>query len=99
MRVIDGAVLENESAHARPLAQKCWHVDPGPKYILGGRSTRVRWLPGTLAAVVIFDAAVAQLLVRTESDAKVGVEFAAERRRPGKGPSQPQLVRLQLGKR
>src|SRR5882724_4601209 len=59
IRVVDDAVLEGEGAHPRPLAEKGWHIDSCPKYVLGGRATRAGWLPGALALVVVFDASVA----------------------------------------
>ena len=49
----------------------------------------------TVAPVVVFDAALALLLLG-ERDVEVAVEVAAERRRPGKRPAHAPLVGLQL---
>src|SRR5579872_3893374 len=72
IRVVDDAILDDESTHPRPLAEKSRHIDPSPVYILGGRAARAGWLPGAFASVVVFDAAFAQLLFGTEADAVVG---------------------------
>jgi hypothetical protein len=78
IRVIDDAVLQNIGTHSRPLAEKGWDVDARPVYVLGGRVTGVGRLPGIFAFVVVLDAAVAELLITAEADAKVGIEFTAE---------------------
>src|ERR1700722_3684810 len=59
IRVVDDAVLEDEGAHPRPLAEKGWHIDASPKYVLGGRAARAGWIQSALASIVVFDASVA----------------------------------------
>src|SRR6266496_3809148 len=55
-------------------------------------------LPRRLAPIVVFDAPLALLLLG-EPDAEIEVEVAVERGRPGKRPTHPPLVRLQLRER
>src|SRR5581483_5763737 len=103
--VVDDAVLERERAHARPLASVGGHIGSGR-----GRDVRdgsVHPRPGfvpdqghsRLAPIVVFDAAVAPLLLFGEVDVEVGVEVTAERGRPRKCPPHSLLVRLQLRER
>src|SRR5262245_15317085 len=69
--VVDDAVLEHESAEARPLA--CVGRRIGSAHGREGGRPLSRAFPGRLAPVVVFDAAVALLLL-AEPDAEVGVE-------------------------
>jgi hypothetical protein len=99
--MVDAAVLKSEGAHSWPFAQIGRPINSSPKYILGFNRAvpRLRlagWLPGVLASEVVFDPSVTLLLLRTEADAIVGIEVAANRRRLWEGPSQPTLIRLQL---
>src|SRR6266545_4826078 len=76
--VVDDAVLEHESAHARPLARVRGHVGSGHgserrgSIVSSGFPDQRR-----LAAIVVFDAPLALLLLG-EPDAEVEVEVAAE---------------------
>src|SRR5712692_8251986 len=99
--VVDDAVLERERAHARPLARVRGHVGSGhgregDRPLGGGFRLRVQRVAAAL--VVVFDGPIALLLLR-DRDVEVEVEVAAERGRPGKRPSHPPLVRLQLRER
>ena len=80
--MVDDAVLENESAHARPLAQVRGPIDSSAKYVqvVGrkGLNPGAGWLQRIFAAIVVFDASVAELLLGTEAKAKVGIEVAAK---------------------
>src|SRR6266849_6427162 len=95
IRVVDDAVLENKVAHPRPLAQVRRPIDSSSPHILvigaGSLEPGLGRLPRVLASVVVFDASIALLLLRTEANAKVGIEVAAERRCPREGPSHPPL--------
>src|ERR1700737_284947 len=98
--VVDGAVLERERTHARPLAYVRVHVGSahgseltGP---VGCRARRY-WGDRFFAFVVVLDALVLFLL--REQGAEVGVEFAVGRGRPGKDPAHSPFVLLQLRER
>src|SRR5262245_1097304 len=91
--VIEDAVLEHESAHARSLARVGRRISTGGG--CEGVSPFGAFFPWPFARVVVLDAFLA-LLFLGEPNAEVGVEVVSERRRPGKCPSQPLLVRLQL---
>src|SRR5882672_9269151 len=103
IRVVDDAVLENKGAHSRPLAQERRPIDANPPYILiigtGSLKPGFGRFQRVLVSVVVFDASIALLFLRTEANAKVGIEVAAERRRPREGPSQPPLIPLEFGER
>src|SRR5262245_13956698 len=98
IRVIDDAVLEGERAHARPLTRVSGGVGPGHGRDLPHRPVAAAKLPRALATVVVFDAALALLLLG-EPDIEVGVEVGVERGRPRKRPTHPLLVGLQLRER
>src|SRR5262249_29208558 len=97
--VVDDTVLERESAHARPLARVRGRVGSGHGCERDGSLVRTLLtftpLPRRFAPVVVFDASLA-LLFLGKPDAEVEVEVAARRGRPGKRPSHPPLIRLQL---
>src|SRR5262245_14239503 len=95
IRVVDDTVLEDERAHARPLACVSGHVGYGHRRHLGARPLVAAPLQRRLALVVVLDASLALLLLG-EPDAEVEVEVAAERGRPRKRPPHSPLVRLQL---
>src|SRR6266700_7893365 len=103
--VIDDAVLAHERAHAWPLARVRRDIGSGHGRILGHRpltTFRQRvadpaYRPRRLATEIVFDALA--LLLLGEGDVEVEVEVAAERRRPGKRPVHPPLIRLQLAER
>src|SRR5262249_61906514 len=98
IRVVDGAVLERECAHAGPLARVRALVGAGhgreARHIvaLGAR------LPRRLTLVVVFDAAFT-LLLFGEPDVELAVELGAVRGRPGERPAHPLLVRLKRRER
>src|SRR5438094_4393702 len=94
--VVNDAVCERESAYARALARVRRRI--GSAHGCESGSPLTRTFPRPLALVVVFEASFALLLLR-ELDAEVGVEVAAERRRPRKGPAHSLLVRLQLRER
>src|SRR5262245_1279249 len=93
--VVDDAVLEHECAHARPFARVRSRV--GSSHGREGGSTRAGAFPGALLPVVVLDALA--LLLLSEPDAEVRVEVAAVRGRPGKRPTHPVFVGLQLRER
>src|SRR6266849_8321479 len=103
--VVHDAVLEHERAHARPLARVRGRVGSGHGRVVADRRPRhaarqplvTALLPGGFAPIVVFDAFA--LLLLGKRSAEVEVEFAADRRRPGKRPPHPPLVRLQLRER
>src|SRR5271165_6409661 len=80
--VVGDAVLEHERAHARPLARVRGHIGSGHGRVVGDRRPRhagrdpvvPAYLPRRLAPVVVFDAALALLLLG-ERDVEVGVEI------------------------
>src|SRR5213593_5131452 len=74
--VIDDPVLEDERAHARPLARVRGGV--GSAHGREGDSPLAAPFPRRLAPVVVFDAALA-LLFLGEPDAELEVEVGAER--------------------
>src|SRR5262245_19263615 len=88
--VVDDAVLEHESAHARPFPDVRGHVGSGhgrhPADVPLVTPLRTLGRPRRLALVVVFDAP-RPLLLRGEPDAELGVEVGAERGRPGKRPA------------
>ncbi len=97
--MVDDAVLEHERAHARPIARVRGRVGSGHSRVLGdGLRDLCRVHRVATALVVVLDAPLALLLLG-ERDVEVEVEVAAERGRPGKRPSHPLLVRLQLRER
>ena len=69
-----------------------------PRIWATGSGIRRRVHRVAAAPVVVFDGSLA-LLLFGERDVEVEVEVAAERGRPGKRPSHPPLVRLQLCER
>jgi hypothetical protein len=97
--VVDDVVLEDERAHARPIARVRGRVGSGHSRVLGDGFRDLRRIHRVAAAlVVVFDDALA-LLFLGEGDVEVEVEVAAERGRPGKLAPHPPLVRLQLRQR
>src|SRR6185437_9939621 len=97
--MIDDAVIENESAEARPLAHIRSRLGSSPGRVLDNdwRKRRRRHRV-TAATVIVFGAPVALLLLG-DRDVEVVIEVATPRRRPGKGPAHPLFERLQLPKR
>src|SRR5262245_24790358 len=100
--VVGNAVLERERAHARPFAMVREHVGPGHGRELGFRRVAAAFLTCAppeyvarrhLTPIVVVHGAFALLLL-SEGDVEIGIELAAERRRPGKRPAHPLLVRL-----
>ncbi len=94
--MVDGAGLEDERAHARPLARVRRRV--GTAHRREGDVPLAAALPRSLAPVVVLDASLALLLLG-EPDAEVGVEVSVERGGPGERPAHSSLVRLHLGER
>src|SRR6266480_6603482 len=94
--VVNDAVCERESAYARALARVRCRI--GSAHGCESGSPLTRTFPRPLALVVVFEASFALLLLR-ERDAEVGVDVAAERRRPRKGPPHPLLVCVQFRER
>src|SRR5262245_58105961 len=83
--VIDDAVVENERAHARPLARVGRRIGSRRRCNHGDWIRTSTQRPRAFAPVVVFDASVA-LLLRGEPDAEVGVEIGAERGGPRERP-------------
>src|SRR6185437_15352078 len=81
--VVDGAVLEHERAHARPIARVRGRVGSACGRELGdGLRGRCRVHRVAPAPVVVFDVPLALLLLG-ERNVEIEVEVAAERGRPG----------------
>src|ERR1700756_471510 len=96
IRVVDDAILQNERTHPRPLAQQRGPISTSaPDIRVIGTGSQQR----ALATIVVFDAALAPLFFRSETDAVVGVEIAPRRGCPRKRPAHAPFVRMQLRKR
>src|SRR6266446_2700505 len=101
--VVDHTFLERERAQARSLARVRGHVGSGRGRELVRRPPAATLLSRAplkhrLALVVVFDAALALLLLG-KPDVEVAVEVATERGCPGKRPPHPPLVSLELRQR
>src|SRR5262249_37537415 len=83
--MVDDAVLEHESAHARPLAQVRGPINPGSPYtlIIGRKRPKpgAGWLQRVFAVIVVFDASIA-LIFLAVPDALIAIKVPAGRRRP-----------------
>src|SRR5579883_523425 len=93
--VVDGAVLEDEGAHARPIAREAGRIgSAGGREAGDGLGDRCRIHRVAAAPVIVFDAAGALLRL-----GEVEIEVAPRRGRPGKAPAHPPLIGLQLRER
>src|SRR5258707_2200402 len=97
--VVDNAVLEQERAHARPIARVGGRVGPACGRELSDRLRHRGRVHRVAAALVVVFYDPLALLLLGERDVEVEVEVAPERGHPGKRPPHPPLVRLQLRER
>src|SRR5436190_1832029 len=108
--VVNNAAFERERAEARPVARVRGHVGSGHGRDLRDGSFAAAELPllnglsgerlrsRCLALIIVLDVSLALLLLG-EPDIEVGVEVAAERRRPRERPPHPLLESVQLRER
>src|SRR5262245_9155547 len=95
--MIDLAIFQHEGAHARALARVGGGIGAGHLGADDGAAAFRRRVGG-LAAVVVFGAAFALLLLG-QRHAEIPIEIAVEGGRPGEGPAHAPAKGLQLGER
>src|SRR4051794_36966458 len=93
--VVDDTILQDEGAHARPIAHEGRAIGARAGRDLRHHRRHVAVPERRAGAVVVFGAALALLLLG-DRDLEVEVEVATRRRRPREGPAHPRLVGLQL---
>src|SRR5438093_3169639 len=98
VRVVDGAVLEDERAHPGRFAQERRDVRPDGVSEFRDWTIGIEARPLVDGREVVLDDTLALLLLR-DRHAEVVVEVAVKRGRPREAPTHPPLVRLDVGER